>query len=75
MAEISSPRWSWTGALKTTVRHTVMPLVAGSAVAALQTVQSGSFDVAAMKGAALTAVISGVVRWLQVFVSDTTVSS
>lgn len=70
MAEIqSTPKFSISGAgVKSALRHTVVPLVAGSAMAALRTAQSGTFDVAAMKGAAVTSAIAGFVRLLQVFV-------
>lgn len=53
--------------VKSAVRHTIMPLIAGSAMAALQTAQSGSLDVAAMKSAAVTSAIAGIIRLLQVF--------
>lgn len=71
MDQISvSPRWSFRNSLKTTIRHTVLPLVAGSAVAALQTAQSGTLDVNAMKGAAITAGIAGIIRLFHVFATE-----
>ena len=52
---------------KSTLRHILFPFVAGVTVAALQTAQSGVFDLNAMKGAAIVATISGVLRFLQRF--------
>ena len=69
MSEIS-PKMSWKGSLKTTIRHTIMPLIAGAAMAALQSVQEGKFDLGQMKTAAVTALIAGVVRWLQFFATE-----
>jgi len=54
--------------VKSTLRHMVFPLIAGGIMAALQTAQSGAFDMAAMKSAAITSIIAGIVRLLQVFV-------
>ena len=71
MDQISiSPRWSFRNSLKTTVRHTVFPLLAGSALAALQTAQSGTLNLGTMKVAAITAGITGVMRLLQVFATE-----
>lgn len=70
-----SPRFSFKGALKTTIRHTVLPLVAGSAVAAIKTMQAGAVDPGAMKAAAVTAAVSGIARWLQFFVTEQKVAS
>ena len=67
---INSPRFSLKGVLQTTIRHTVMPLVAGSAVAAIKTIQAGAIDPGAMKAAAITAALSGVARWLQFFCTN-----
>ena len=75
MSVETSPRFSFRGALKTTLRHTVMPLVAGSAVAAIKTMQSGQMDPGAMKAAAITAAVSGIARWLQFFCTDQQVSN
>lgn len=65
-----SPRWSFKNSLKTTIRHTIMPLVAGSAVAALEVAQTGQFDPKAMKSAAITSAIAGVIRLFHVFVTE-----
>ena len=55
---------------KSAVRHVAFPLIAGAGVAALQTAQSGVFDFHEMKGAAMVAVISGVIRFFQRFTQD-----
>lgn len=68
-----SVRWGMDGKdIKSAVRHAVLPLVAGAGVAALQTAQSGAFDLAAMKGAAITSGIAGIIRLLQRWTSDIT---
>lgn len=72
MSEITtSPRWSlnWSG-IKSALRHTIMPILAGAAVAALQAIQVGTFNLAQAKTAFVTAVIAGVIRLLQVFVTE-----
>ncbi len=67
-----SARWEWNSKdIKSAARHVILPLVAGGAVAALQAAQSGSFDVVAIKGAALTSLIAGVIRLLQRWSADT----
>ena len=69
-----SPRFSFKGALKTTMRHTVLPLVAGSAIAAIETMQAGVMDPGVMKAAAITAAVSGIARWLHFFVTEQKIS-
>jgi len=64
---INSPRFSWKGALKTTLRHTVVPIVAGSASAAIDTIRTGTVDPTAMVAAAKIAALAGVARWLHFF--------
>ena len=70
MATEISPAMSWKGSFKTTIRHTIMPLIAGAAMAALQSAQEGKFDLAQMKTAAVTALIAGIIRWLQFFATE-----
>ena len=53
---------------KSTLRHVGIPLLAGAGVAALQTAQTGVFDYHEMKGAAVVALISGIIRFIQRFV-------
>ena len=68
MPEITvSPKFSWKGALNTTLRHTVVPIVAGSVSAAVDTIRMGAVDPTAMIGAAKIAALAGVVRWLHFF--------
>ena len=68
-----SPRFSFKGAFKSVIRHTVIPTIGGAVMAAIQTTQSGSLDPAAMKAAALgvvgTAGASGVARLTQWFLT------
>ena len=56
--------------MKSAARHFALPLVAGAGVAALQAAQSGVFDLTAMKGAAITSIIAGVIRLLQRWTTD-----
>jgi len=67
---INSPRFSFRGAFKTTVRHTVLPIVAGAAAAAIDTMQSGSISPGAMVTAAKIAGLAGVARWLHFFCTN-----
>lgn len=72
---MSSPRFSlhWKD-LESAVRHTVYPVIAGGAVAVLDTVQSGQFSYQTAKTAAVTAVVAGVIRLLKQWVGDNTQS-
>ena len=65
-APLSATNKDW----KSAVRHVVFPLIAGAGVAALQTAQSGVFSYHEMKSAAIVAVISGVIRFFQRFVTN-----
>jgi len=56
--------------VKSALRHVVIPIIAGAAIAALDVIQSGAFDWGQMKAAALTAVGAGVMRFLQQWVKD-----
>ena len=61
-----STKWKVDGRdMKSAVRHTALPLLAGAGVAALQAAQAGSFDMTTLKGAAVTSVLAGVIRLLQ----------
>ncbi len=53
------------------IRHTVLPILAGGAVGALEAAQTGTVGVETMKTAGLTAIISGVIRFLHNFTSNT----
>ena len=66
-----SAKWSIElGDVKSAVRHTVIPLVSGAAVAGLQAFQVGSFQPQQIKTAALTALLAGVIRLLQRWTLD-----
>jgi len=56
--------------LSSTIRHTVYPIVAGGAVAALDTLSTGQFSYDTAKTAAMTAVVAGVIRLLKRYVAD-----
>lgn len=56
--------------LKSVFRHTVIPLVSGAAVAGLEVVQTGGFQPKQMQTAAITALIAGVIRFLQRWTLD-----
>ena len=56
--------------VKTTLRHTVMPILAGAGVAALEAAQSGTVSFDTLKTAGLTALLSGVIRFLHRFTAD-----
>jgi hypothetical protein len=68
---MSSPRFSinWRD-LASAARHTVVPLLAGAAVAAVDTVQSGQFDLHTAQSAAWTALVAGVGRLLHRWMAD-----
>jgi uncharacterized membrane protein len=67
-----SARWKidWND-VRSTLRHTVVPLVAGAAMAALQVASGGTFDVPLMVAAAKTAAVAGAIRWLSLWASTT----
>lgn len=56
--------------LKSAVRHTVIPLVSGAAVAGLEVAQAGQFNPKQIQTAAITALIAGVIRFLQRWTLD-----
>ena len=61
-----SARWKTNSKdLSSAVRHAVIPLMSGAAVAGLQAAQVGNFNLGQMKMAAMTAIIAGVIRLLQ----------
>ena len=62
---VSPPGTVNKGGWLSTLRHFLFPLVAGSAVAALQTAQTGNFDLHQMQSAAVTAGIAGVIGLLR----------
>jgi hypothetical protein len=53
------------------VRHTILPILAGGAIGALEAAQTGTVSVETMKTAGLTALISGVIRFLHKLTSNT----
>ena len=66
-----SARWKINGKdVSSSVRHAVIPLVSGAAVAGLEAAQAGTFDVGQIKTAAITSIIAGVIRLLQRFGTD-----
>ena len=66
-----SGRWGIdTGDVKSVLRHTVVPLVAGAAVAALQVATGGTFDIPLMLVAAKTAAVAGVIRFLSKWATE-----
>ena len=56
--------------VKSAVRHTVIPLASGAAVAGLEALQAGGFHPQQMQTAALTALLAGVIRLLQRWTLD-----
>ena len=61
-----SARWKLGGRdVKSAVRHTVIPLVGGAAVAGLEALQTGGFDLRQVKTAAVGSVIAGLIRLCQ----------
>lgn len=68
---MASKKWNWDKKdVISAVRHTLVPLVAGGIVAALESAQSGEFTMEQMKGAAITAILAGVLRLLHRFTVD-----
>ena len=66
-----SARWKMgLNDVKSAVRHTVIPLVSGAAMAGLEAVQVGSFQPQQAKTAVVTALIAGVIRLLQRWTLD-----
>lgn len=65
-APTPSPRWTLTRAnVASAIRHTILPLIAGCAVAALSTMQTGQLSWEVARTAATTAGIAGLIRLLQ----------
>ena len=58
------------GDLKSAIRHAVIPLVGGAAVAGLEVAQAGQFDPKQIRTAVITALIAGVIRALQRWTAD-----
>jgi hypothetical protein len=56
------------------VRHVVYPVLAGGAVAVLDTMSSGQFDYQTAKTAGVTALVAGVIRLLKQWLGDNTES-
>ena len=68
---MGSSKWWINGEeVMSAVRHTVIPILAGGALGALQAMQTGTFDLVTIKTAGVTAIVSGVIRFLQKFTSD-----
>ena len=62
---MSAPRTIDLKDVKSALRHTVIPIVSGAAVAGLQAVQVGAVNRAQVQTAVVTALIAGVIRLLQ----------
>ena len=56
--------------LTSAARHTVVPLLGGAAVAGVEALQSGGFDLGQAKTAAVSAFAAGVIRLLHRWVQD-----
>ena len=61
-----SARWGFDGKdVASAMRHVVIPLLAGAAVAGLQAIQAGQLDLHQALTAATTALVAGGIRLLQ----------
>ncbi|HAM56384.1 MAG TPA: hypothetical protein DCQ64_13695 [Candidatus Rokubacteria bacterium] len=61
-----SARWKLNSRdLASAARHAVIPLAGGAAVAGLQALQSGGFDLGQVKTAAVGSLIAGLIRLCQ----------
>ena len=56
--------------IKSALRHTIIPLVAGGAIAGLEALQVGGFNVEQVKTAVISAVVAGLIRLLQRWRAD-----
>lgn len=66
-----SAKWGFNkNDLRSAVRHTVIPIISGGAVAGLEAVQAGGVSYQTAKAAALTAILSGIIRALQRWTAD-----
>ena len=52
------------------VRHTVIPIISGGAVAGLEVVSAGAVSFETAKAAALMAIMSGIIRALKRWTAD-----
>jgi outer membrane lipoprotein SlyB len=66
-----SARWGFNKKdIQSAVRHTVLPILAGGAVAGMEAVQVGAVSGQTIKTAAITAILSGIIRALQRWTTD-----
>jgi len=66
-----SAKWGFDkGDIKSAVRHTVIPIVAGGAVAGLEVAQAGAVSEQTVTMAIVTAIVSGIIRALQRWTVD-----
>jgi hypothetical protein len=62
--------WSWAKDIASAARHTVIPIIAGAGVAALEAIKSGQIDPAQIQTAVVTALVAGAIRLVQRYASD-----